>query len=200
MEGRREIGTVKCEREKGTRIVEVKENSFFTKSWQQFPLGCFIALVSTPNFAYYLHFPCLAHFYPEGGGCGFLWNVCTYLPLGVVSSHKTVILMHCVRLVSLLSINFVRRLRSRCRGSTVARRMRCTPRRRALRTKSVMSVAGKTCLCRSASALNLQPMGYLALCSSHRVTLMRGWHSAVLACKPCWVGVVVQDVAAHPLS
>ena len=127
---------------------------------------------------------------------------CLYLSsnLYVVASHKTVILMHSVRLARLLSINCVHRLRSRCRGSTAGRRMQCTPHRKALRTKLVMSMAGKTCLCRSASALNLQPMGYLALCSSHRVTLMRGWHSAVLACRPCWVSVMVHGVVAHPLS
>lgn len=127
---------------------------------------------------------------------------CLYLSSNLygVTSHRTVILTHCVRSISLQSRNCVHRLRSRCRESTVARRMRCTPHRKALRTKLVMSTAGKTCLCRWASALNLQPMGYPALCSSHRVTLMRGWHSAVLACRPYWVGVRVQAVVAHPLS
>lgn len=100
-------------------------------------------------------------------------------------------LKHC-RLVILISKSCVCRLRSHCRGFTEDRRMPCTPHRKALRTKSVMSMVGKICSCQWASASNQQPMGSLHLCSSHRVTLRRGWHSAALACRPCWVGTILQ--------
>lgn len=96
-------------------------------------------------------------------------------------------------------LNYVHRLRSPYRGYTVDRRMLCTPHRKALKIKWAMPVVGKICSCRWASALSLQPMGSPLLCFFRRVTLTRGWHSAALACRPCWVSVILLTFPQHLL-